>query len=148
VISIEKKYVYLLGIILVIALLFIIFRWNDYREKELVDVLDAGEIEEVLYRKLPLENDMVDFNRTIKNPESIQELVDFFSQYKVKKIGIRNFTSKYPDEQFIFQLEYADGRITIPSLIERDIVLVNEEQYTITNGPIDYKWIEDFVEKH
>ncbi|MFJ7677093.1 hypothetical protein ACIQXQ_03490 [Peribacillus sp. NPDC097198] len=141
------RYVYLMAIILVVALLFIVIRWNDYREKELVDVLDAGEIEEVLYRKLPLENDVVDFNRTVNNPESIQELVDFFSQYKVKKIGIRNFTSKYPDEQFIFQLEYADERITIPSLIERDVVLVDEEQYIITNGPIDYKWIEDFIEK-
>ncbi|MBO0603387.1 hypothetical protein I2483_17100 [Sporosarcina sp. E16_3] len=147
-INIKNKYIYLFAIILIIVLLFIIIRWNDYREKELVDVMDAEDIVEVLYRNLPLESHGGEFDRSISDSESIQELVDFFSQYRVKKVGLRNFTTKYPNEQFIFKLEYADKRITIDSLIEKDVVLLINDQYEITNGPFDYKWIEDFIERH
>lgn len=123
-------------------------RWNDYREKELVDAMDAGDIVEVLYRSSQFESNLSEFDRSISDSESIQELVDFFSQYRVKKVGLRNFSTKYPNEQFIFKLEYADNRITIDSLIEKDVVLLVNNQYEITNGPFDNKWIEDFIERH
>ncbi|MGM0898212.1 MAG: hypothetical protein ACQEV0_09935 [Bacillota bacterium] len=114
----------------------------------MIDVLDAKEIEEVLYTKLPLENEMVYFNRAIDNPASIEELIGFLSQYKVKKTGVRNFNSTYPNEQFSFELVYRDGRNTIPALIERDILLNEHDQYEITNGPVDYEWLQEFLEKH
>lgn len=131
---------------IIIALFFTIFRWNDYREKELVDVLDGEEIDKVMFNESPFDNRLA-FNRTISDTDSIQEFVDFLSQYQVKKIGTRDFSSKYPNEQFSFQTEYKDERLTLPSLIERNTVLVDHEQYVITNGPIDYKWIEDFKDK-
>ena len=146
--TIKNKYIYLLAIIFIIVLLFITMRWNDYREKELVDVMDAGDIVEVLYRSLLFESNLSEFDRSISDSESIQELVDFFSQYRVKKVGLRNFSTKYPNEQFIFKFEYADNRITIDSLIEKDVVLLVNNQYKITNGPFDYKWIEDFIKRH
>ena len=138
---------YLFSSIILCLLIFSIVRWNDYREKELVDVLDADEIEKILYNKLPIEDDMVAYNRTLSEQAAIDELIEFFSQYKVKKTGPRNFTSKYPDEQFVFDAEYKDGRITIPTLIERDIALIDMDQYGITNGPIDYTWLAEFMER-
>ena len=147
-IKIKKKYVYLLVIIGVIILFVMINRWNDYREKKLVDVLDAEKIEDVLYRELSFEDEFDDneFNRTISNSDSLQELVEFLSQYKVKKIGPRNFTSIYPDEQFSFEFQYVDNRNTMSSLI--DVALIGFNQYIITNGPFDYEWIVDFIERH
>lgn len=131
---------------LLAVLVFTSIRMNNYQVKELVDVLDVEEIEEVSYRKQSLD-DAEQLNHIVNNPESIQELIGFFHQYKVKKIGTKKITSKYTDEQFVFQLEYVDERITLPSLIENDVVLIGEDQYMIVNGPVDYQWIEDFIEK-
>ena len=144
----KKKYLYWLGAILLIALLVLVYRWNDYREKEMTDVLDAEEVDELLYTMFPSEDEVGFFNRSITDPSSIKELTDFFGQYKVKKIGARSFSPEYPDEQFSFQLEYTDDRITMSSLIERDVLLVEHEQYAITNGPVDYNWIQDYLGKH
>lgn len=130
-----------------IALFMTIFRWNDYREKKLVDVLDGEEIEKILFNEPPFDEEIA-FNRTVSDPDSIEEFVNFLKQYNVKKVGTRNFSSKYPNEQFHFQLEYKDERISLPTLMERDTVLAEHDQYVVTNGPIDYKWIEGFKDKH
>ncbi|HSJ39144.1 MAG TPA: hypothetical protein VK945_13130 [Planococcus sp. (in: firmicutes)] len=140
---IEKKHWYLLALILVAGILLIGVRWDDYREKNLVDVIDAEEIIAVLYS----EDDPMVLDQEISDKESIQELIDFFAQYRVEKEGPLNFTSKHTSEQFSFQFIYADERITTPSLIERDVFLINQEQYTITNGPADYKWFENFIDE-
>ncbi len=142
--EIKSKFVYVITIIVAAGLVFLWIRWNDYRVKELVDVLDAGDIDEIAFRKFPLD-ETEQFNQIVNNPESIQQLVEFFDQYEVKKTGIRNFTSQYPDEQVVFQLDYTDDRVALPSLIERDVVLVGEEQYKILNGPIDFQWIDEFI---
>ena len=140
---IKNKYVYVFVIVVALAFVFGILRWNDYREKELVDVLEADKIVAIQY-----EMDDVYILDSVIDEKSIQELLEFFSQYKVKKEGPRNFTTKFPDEQFSFTFEYEDERITLPTLFERDVVLIEYDQYKITNGPIDYKWIENFMKEN
>lgn len=81
---IKLKFVYLITITLVALLAYTSIRLNDYRVKELVDVVDAEEIVEVFNRKSPLD-DAALFNRSVSKPESIQELIEFLHQYKVKK---------------------------------------------------------------
>lgn len=139
---IKNKYVYVLVIVVALGFVFGILRWNDNREKELVDVLEADKIVEIRYGI-----DDVFIIDIINDEKSIQELLEFFSQYRVKKDGPRNFTSEFPDEQFSFTFEYEDERFTLPTLFERDFVLIENDQYRITNGPIDYKRIEDFLKK-
>lgn len=141
----KKKNFYILSIVIFIFLIFGVTRWNDYREKNLVDVLDSQNIEEIYFKQLPISDDRVAYNRKLTDDRAIQELISFLSQYKVKKIGERDFSTSYPDEQFQFQLEYKDNRVTMPSLIERDVLLNDLYQYKITNGPIDYKWLEAFL---
>jgi hypothetical protein len=114
--------------------------WNDYREKDLVDVLQAEKIEEILYSF----DDASLLDESVTNQESIEKLKNFLSRYRVKKEGPKNFTTQYPDEQFSFQLVYEDGRSTLPSMIEGDVLLLDHDQYTIINGPVDYDWIERF----
>lgn len=115
-------------------------RWNDYREKDLVEVLQAEKIEEILYSL----DDASLLDESVTNQESIEKLKDFLSRYRVKKEGPKNFTTQYPHEQFSFQLIYEDGRSTLPSMIEGDVLLLDHDQYTIINGPVDYDWIERF----
>lgn len=145
---IKKKNRYVVALIIVGGLIFSFMRWNDYREKDLVEVIDAEEIVEFHFADRTEEYHGVDFNGKVTDPKSLQELADFFSQYRVKKEGGRNFSTKVPEEQFSFQVFYEDERITIPSLIERDILLFDMDQYTIVNGPVDYAWLEGFMERH
>lgn len=140
-----RKYFYFLSVLIIgITLLA---RWDEYREKNLTEVLDSHQIEKVFYTKLPIESDRRLYNREIADEAAILELFSFLSQYKVAKIGDRNFYTEYPDEQFQFQLVYKDDRITMPSLIERDVLLNDMFQYEITNGPVDYEWLEEFLER-
>lgn len=143
----QRKAGSLLVLILVIGIVLLVMRWNDYREKDLVDVLDAEEIEQFIYLEPNTENAVLFQEAVFEDPETIKELVDFLGQYKVKKEGESNFSTRYPDEQFHFRLEYTDERITVPSMIERNILLFHSNQYTITNGPVDYSWIEAFLAK-
>lgn len=145
--SIKKKYSYFLALIVVGILVFSFLRWNDYREKDLVEVLDAEEIVEFRYTDRTKEYRVVSYNSIVKDQEPLQELAEFFSQYRVKKEGGRNFSTKYPDEQFSFHPFYEDDRISTPSLIERDVLLFDMDQYKIVNGPVDYAWLEDFMER-
>lgn len=145
--SIKKKYSYLLALFFVGILVFSFLRWDDYREKDLVVVLDAEEIVEFRYTDRTEEYAGIEYTGIVKDQESLQELINFFSQYRVKKEGGRNFDTKYPEEQFTFHTFYEDDRITIPSLIERDVFLFDMDQYKIINGPVDYAWLEEFMER-
>lgn len=142
-----KKYVRWLLVILVVGLVLTYIRWNDFREKELVKVLEAEEIKEFRFADGTEKYPGIEFNGKVKDSESLRELIDFLSQYKVKKVQNNIFTSNYPKEQFNFMLEYEDERSTVPSTIERDVVLFDMNQYSVTNGPIDYEWIEKFIAK-
>lgn len=143
----KRKAGSLLVLILVIGIVLLVMRWNDYREKDLVDVLDAEEIEQFIYLEPNTETAVLFEETAFGDPETIKEVMDFFGHYKVKKEGERNFSTRYPDEQFHFQLEYTDERITVPSMIERDVLLFHNDRYAITNGPVDYSWIEAFLAK-
>ncbi|UYZ24172.1 hypothetical protein [Mesobacillus jeotgali] len=144
----KKKNFYILSIAILILLIYGVAKWDDYREKNLVSLLDTSKIEKIYYNQLPIMDEKAAYNRQITETASILELIHFLSQYNLKKVGDRDFVSEYPDEQFQFQLEYKDERITMPSLIEKDILLHDLYQYHITNGPVDYEWLEWFLEKH
>jgi hypothetical protein len=147
VIIIRKKYGYVVALVLIAGLVMSIVRWNDYREKGLVDAIDADELTGIIYLERNPDADLLYNEVPIEDPESIEEFIEFLGQYKVQKVGTRNFYSEYPDEQFNFQLEYEDERIMIQSTIERDVLLNGDSQYTITNGPVDYGWIVRFFEE-
>jgi hypothetical protein len=143
----KKKNFYIVSIVILILGIYGFTRWADYREKSLVDVLDFNKIEKINYNQPPLMDDMAAYNRQLTDDAAIQELISFLSQYKVKKLGGRDFISAYPEEQFQFQLEYEDEIATMPSLIERDVLLNDMYQYKIINGPVDYEWLEEFLQR-
>lgn len=144
----KKKSFYIFSIAILILLIYGIAKWDDYREKNLTDLLDSAYIEKVYFKHLPLNEDMAGYNRQITDDASLQELINFLSQYQVNKVGSSDFVSEYPDEQFQFQLEYKDDRVTTPSLIEREVLLYDQYQFHITNGPVDYEWLERFLEEN
>lgn len=140
----KKKNLSILSVAILLFLMYGVMNWHAYREKNMIDVLDTTHIEKIYVKHLPIKDGMA-YNRQITDKASLQDLIDFLSQYKVKKVGDRDFVSEYPDEQFQFLPYYEDERITLPSLIERDVLLHDHYQYEITNGPIDDEWLEDFI---
>ena len=140
----KKKII--LSVAILILFIYGVAKWNDYREKNMTVVLDSAHIKKVYFKRLPIKDDMA-YNRQITEEASLQELMNFFSQYQVKKVGDRDFVSEYPDEQFQFQLNYEDESTTMPSLIEQNILLHDQYQYEITNGPVDHEWLREFLEE-
>ncbi|KIL53099.1 hypothetical protein [Jeotgalibacillus campisalis] len=130
-----------------IILFLLMYRWVDYREKELTDVLHAEEIIDVSYTYVPQGSDQFE-NTELGNPQALKELLGFLSQYKVKKTGLRDFESRYPEEQLNLHFIYTDGFATYSSLFERDVVLAGENQYKVINGPLDQEWVEEFKKKY
>ncbi|CAM3800800.1 hypothetical protein [Mesobacillus thioparans] len=82
----KKRNFYILTVAILISLTYGVSIWNNYREKNLTDVLDSAHIEKVYFKHLPIKDDMA-YNRQITDDDSLQELMDFLSQYKVKKAG-------------------------------------------------------------
>ncbi|MGD7045711.1 hypothetical protein [Jeotgalibacillus proteolyticus] len=133
-----------------ILLFLLINRWVDYKAKELTDVLHAEDIIDVSYTYVPQGSDQFE-NKELGNPQALKELLEFLSQYQVKKTGLRDFESQYPDEQLNLHFIYEDGIPTYSSLFERDVVLVvltGENQYKVINGPLDQEWVEEFKKKY
>lgn len=143
---IKRRIASLFVLILVVGLVLLFMRWNDYREKDLVEVLDTEEIVEFRYLDGTEEHVPLEFNGIVKDQESLQELMNFFSQYTVKKNKKRQDSSEYPDEFFAFQINYSDDRPSIPSWFERDLLFFNGNYYTVTNRPMDHVWLKNYFE--
>lgn len=139
----KKTFAYAVLVVVTAGGLFGLNQWDEYREKDLADVMEAEEIVEVRYGT----DDKSERSEVLNDEQSLQAFKDFLGQYRVEKEGPRDFTSKYPEEQFSFQLEYEDERITLPILIERDIILIELDQYKVTNGPIDHDRFEEFLKQ-
>ena len=130
-------------ILIVIALVF--NHYYQYRERNLADVLKMDKVEKVHYVVKPLEDGKHDYNRTLSDKESIQELTDFLSQYQVKKRKDKGWTTTYTREQFQFFLDYGEGENLDRIMVERDVVLGIYNKLNVLNAPVDYKWFEEFV---
>lgn len=61
----KRKYFYITLIVIALAVIYGINRWNDYREKNLIDLLDSNNIEKIYYKQRPLKNDTTAYNRQL-----------------------------------------------------------------------------------
>ncbi|MGM8216607.1 hypothetical protein ACLIA0_13695 [Bacillaceae bacterium W0354] len=75
----------------------------------------------------------------------MKEFQHFVSQYTVKRQKEESFTSQHPDEQFLFYLVDQDEEIDW-IMFEKNHPQHN--YYLVLNGPIDYKWAEQFINKY
>lgn len=131
-----KKYLFVSLLLIIIAVILI--NSYKYREQNLGELLDIGNVDKV--HIITEHKDSFQFELKKVDQESINKLADFLNQYQVKLTNEHGWISKYENERFELFLGYKNGesdRFTI----EHDVV-VSTRVYRVLNAPLDYKWIQ------
>ena len=81
--------------------------------------------------------------KTITNQEKMQELVDYFSGFKYKKLKKQD-TSAVPDRLFLFYF-YQGRELNIVIASEDESVVIHEQEYNIVKNKFDLKYFDYFI---
>lgn len=103
-----------------------------------MDIKNVEKIHIVTERK-----DFDEFGLTKVDQETIDQLSDFLTQYRVKLTNKEGWISDHEQEQFEIYLGYKNGEME-KYTFERDVV-VSSHIYEVMNAPLDYKWIQKFA---
>ncbi|MEC2074051.1 hypothetical protein [Alkalihalophilus marmarensis] len=133
----KKKYI---SIVLVALFIFITINLlNDYREKNLEDVLS--------YNPSKFHSLAINFELHTTNPSYAEELTEFLSQYRVKKISAAEWEIEFKAMEGFHVSINSHSRPSIMATIYEDrIHHYNGNYYKVINGPIDMKRFYSFIE--
>lgn len=138
--KIPLKY-HMIGVIGVVLL----FSWNVYDDNR-----EKGLVELFTYQASSFEVMEFGFSdwRT-EETEPVEELMEFLSQYRVKKMKYSEWNSNVSAEKGFHVMIYLKGKTTGASIYENRLLSFNHTfYYKVLNGPIDMEWIEAFKEKY
>ncbi|AIC96211.1 MULTISPECIES: hypothetical protein [Shouchella] len=84
----------------------------------------------------------------LENREQMEELMAFLSTYQVKRVTQNHYQRQllYGTQQQIFVSHYSHTP-SVAFIGEAGVHLVDDGTYQVTNGPIDMKWLAEFVDK-
>jgi hypothetical protein len=133
-----KKYVLFSLLLIIIAL--IMFNFYKYREQNLADLLNIGQVEKIYL--IAEDNDIKEFELTSLDEETINKLANFFNQYSVNLTTKDGWISNHENERFELYLGFKNGDIERYTF-ERDVV-VSDRVYEVVDASIDYTWIREF----
>uniref|UniRef100_UPI00054D6462 hypothetical protein n=1 Tax=Halalkalibacter wakoensis TaxID=127891 RepID=UPI00054D6462 len=114
--------------------------FNDYREKSLDSIIsyDASNFDSLL----------VNFELFTDNKEHAEDLSEFLSQYRVKKISKNEYERDLKETKgFHVFVNPQKGKTTM-SFIYGDLLhLFDSSYYKVLNGPIDMDWVNHFIKE-
>ncbi|WP_339249946.1 hypothetical protein NSQ43_10425 [Sporosarcina sp. FSL W8-0480] len=85
----------------------------------------------------------------IEEKEPVEELLEFLSQYRVKKMKDSEWNGNVSGEKGFVVMVYLKDKTTGASIYENRILSFNKTSYyKVLNGPIDMEWIEAFEDKY
>lgn len=146
----NKKLWYLIIGILAISLFYSLKLFNDYRERNLVDLISYKPAE--FYSFGFIKNEVPEYKAYswfTKDMEPADELMNFLSQYRAKKISEEEFNqSMFGVEKFEFTITHSKANPAIVFAYENVVHIVAGNYYEIVNGPIDMEWINSFHAKY
>lgn len=138
---------FLLAFIIVLPISLIsITIYNEYREKNLNDVLsyDLAHV-----KSLEFQLDGSPGYWKSDNIEATKELFNFLSQYDVKKMRDSEWNSDVSKETGFRFTVYTKGDIIMASVYENRLMLLSDgKYYSVTNGPINMEWIAKYNDKY
>jgi penicillin V acylase-like amidase (Ntn superfamily) len=76
------------------------------------------------------------------------ELIEFLSQYRVKKVNEDAFNDHLNKDSFEFTISNSDANPIIVHAVKGHVHILVGNYYEIVNGPIDIEWIRKYNEKH
>ncbi|GLO65249.1 hypothetical protein MACH08_10330 [Oceanobacillus kimchii] len=74
-------------------------------------------------------------------------MVEFLSQYQVKKINDRDWNSDVSKETgFMIEIR-TENEVVMASIYENQLMSINNngDYYKVVNGPIEIRWVYDYI---
>ncbi|TYS63532.1 hypothetical protein FZC76_20160 [Sutcliffiella horikoshii] len=148
----SKKYRYItLGIIAIIVF-FSLKTFNDYRQRSLDDLINFNQrdfysLGFIKDRELVPDNRAYEWMTEEKEP--VVELMEFLSQYRIKKVSEDTFIEKInSEERFEFTINHSKANPAIVWVLENRVHILVGNYYEVVNGPIDMEWIKEYNNKY
>lgn len=140
---------YIIGIV-VIGLLLSFKSFYDHRERNLADEIKYDQSD---YKSLTVIKDVPE--NKVKNDwitsdvEPTEELINFLSQYDVKKVNKDQFNEiTNGGMRFVFAIFNYREDPKLVGVSENKVTIDGEVYFKVVNGPVNMEWINSYYEKY
>ncbi|WP_047984389.1 hypothetical protein [Ornithinibacillus californiensis] len=137
---------FMVGLTVFVVVAVSMTAFNHYREKDLDQAI----------RYTAIDFDFMGFTQDWNNvpeghgyewvtndKETVEELMEFLSQYRVKVQEIDGISGNH---HFEFTINHKLSNSTMVWVLNGTDVRIGEDVYEVVNGPIDMEWIKEFNE--
>lgn len=141
----KKRYtIVAVGIAMIASGLLVFSIYDEYRVKSLDSAFDFHP-EKAQHLQFDLAGDMY----VIEDKQALAEWKTFLNQYDVKKMSDREWDADVSNEQHFMISIVFDNHWTGGSVSENRLINFGDmDYYEVVNGPIDMKWVNNFIEKY
>ncbi|QNK89461.1 hypothetical protein H7992_07290 [Sporosarcina sp. resist] len=148
----SKSFKYLVIGIIILAVFLPLKVINDYRERDLISLINYKPAD---FLSMGFTSDMNEvqegkgFEWFTKDKEPTDELMEFLSQYSVKKINEEKFNEiRESKERIEFDIYHSKTKPSIVRVYGKSVHILVGNYYEISNGPIDLEWIRKYNKKY
>lgn len=138
-----------------IMILFSLKLVNDYRERNLADLINYKQTD---FNSLGFTADWnnIQANNAYEwftnDKEPADELLEFLSHYRVKKIKEKEFNRNLYKEdvfgEFEFTISHTKANPALVWVFENNVHILGKNYYKLVNGPVDIEWIKKYNDKY
>lgn len=145
--SLKIGMVFIILLVLIAILFFVWKTINDYEEKNLSDIILTDKSK---FKGFAVE--VRDDNFEVwesDNLQNFEELLNFFSKYKVQKVKEADVKVYVKSDEGLdlFLLSKGKSNSNIIRILENNVYIVEKGHYKVLNGPIDMEWIKEYDKK-
>lgn len=133
----------MLGVFLVIVIAWGVNTWNSNRVKDIGEMIDFNQ-NEFVSMELSYSINGTNGEWSTESAETTKELIDFLSAYKVKKDEGSNLLGDYLE----IQINDTTSKPLLIHITEDKVHYLVGKYYKLLNGPINLKWVEDYINRH
>ena len=131
----KKRGLFVVASIIVIFIAYNIY--DEHREKALDELIGFS----------PTNFHMMEFNYDshlrVEDRMKAEELMDFLSQYSVKKMKSSDWDTDVSNEDGFYLVVYGENPSVIGIFEKR--LIADDAYYELVNGPIDMEWVEGYM---
>ena len=148
----SKKVRYIAIGLIALIVFFSLKTFNDYRERNLDDLIgykhrDYYSLDFLKDTEMVPDNGAYEWWTEEKEP--VEELLEFLSQYRVKRISEEKFKEKINrEEMFEFTITHSKANPSIIWVFGDRVHIIVGKYYEVENGQIDMEWIKKYNEKY
>lgn len=143
----KKSYKFFMSGAIIISLAFNVYLLIDDNRVKNVDELIKYEAFNDFSFQMFTDTD-ANHSLYTSHQEPVEELIDFLSQYQVKKISRSKWEQNANNEKgFMFSIT-SGNKMFVATVFNDRLAQNNGNYYKVINGPIDMEWIENFYEKY